>query len=306
MRTLLLGLLVAGCNSAGLSSKGTELGPLVDLAALPDGSLRLPCGVTCTSGCCDPAGICQSGVDVSSCGSGGNPCAACVGSDCIAVAGGKGGQCVAPDGSTCNRDTCPSGCCQGRQCITNISEAACGVGGEVCRTCPEGDFCKGGCSHKQATCDASNCAGCCGGPYCSTGLNNNLCGQGGAACIDCRPGPDCQPAGTGGTCGGFAPCLNCTGCCLNGQCVPGDADDQCGGLGHICDNCAVQSAQCLQLGGGDRGCGTPLYCTNQSCAGCCLGAVCAVGTQDIACGAMGATCISCSARMQKCLNGTCG
>jgi hypothetical protein len=290
-------LFLFACNSSSLPANG-DLG--ADLSVSPD----VPCPLRCGSGCCDTAGTCQAGSDDNACGTGGNPCDPCVGSSCIAVK--NGGQCVAPDGGVCNSDTCANGCCQGGQCIIFITEQACGSGGEACKVCPPGDFCKGGCFHMMDNCGPSNCPGCCIGTWCATGNQNNSCGKDGLECFDCRPGPDCVPSGGGGLCGGKPPCLNCNGCCLDGQCVQGSSDTQCGGQGRVCDNCAVQGWDCVLVGpNSDYRCGRNNFCDKQSCAGCCFGSVCGVGTQDVACGTGGVNCVDCLDQKKTCVNGAC-
>jgi hypothetical protein len=364
MRAWAAALLLAACNANSLeptekADGGVDLAANDGSATLNDSAVPLPCSAACTTGCCDPTGVCHSGLELTACGAGGHFCSPCTSSQCVQLADGRGGQCVSPDGGTCGPGNC-SGCCQGASCITAISDSACGTGGEACSVCQPGDFCKGGCFHSQPNCGPSNCNGCCEGPYCATGLNNNSCGVGGESCQNCVVGPPCQASGLGGACGGKQTCnqLNCRGCCMGIVCVDGMTDSACGSNGDDCKACAsgescqivypwggaceappfcsancfgcCQDSQCMTgdsdtVCGGNTSacqdctrfgahCGMGLNghkcvinsgCTAQSCAGCCYGDVCAVGTQAVACGVMGAACVDCSHTGQVCVAGSC-
>jgi hypothetical protein len=249
----------------------------------------------------------------------------------------------------------------GTTCVppARISEQACGTGGEPCSVCAPGDYCKGGCIHKQSSCDASNCAGCCEAIYCALGVNRVLCGTKGQLCQQCGDNEQCIPTGVGGgLCGGAqrcqpgdclgccdgdvcrpgmsneqcgsngdpcgackageecsvvypqggtceAPpfCNQCFGCCRGNQCLPGDSDRACGGDGSACQDCTAFGALCDRPSpsGTGKHCGPPQSCSPASCAGCCFGAVCAIGTQPIACGTGGAPCATCA----RCDSGVC-
>ncbi|HTB73343.1 MAG TPA: hypothetical protein VK762_08855, partial [Polyangiaceae bacterium] len=53
------------------------------------------------------------------------------------------------------------------------------------------------------------------------------------------------------------------------------------------------------VGGQCEGIGT---CNATNCAGCCIGDICAVGTQNVGCGLAGAACQDCSADGGLCLD----
>jgi hypothetical protein len=102
----------------------------------------------------------------------------------------------------------------------------------------------------------------------------------------------CTPTSGGGSCGTGCGPGNCKGCCTAGSCLLGQSDASCGNQGQACAACQI-GAYCEVLGPSIGGvCHTP--CSPMSCKGCCSGDVCAVGTQDIACGVGGAACVDCT------------
>ena len=50
-------------------------------------------------------------------------------------AGGVSGSSGGGHGDTCNASSCPNGCCQNGQCVTNRTSQACGNGGGACAPC---------------------------------------------------------------------------------------------------------------------------------------------------------------------------
>jgi hypothetical protein len=297
MRSLVL-LVLAGCNGNSISLNERDLSDLgPDIAGLP-------CSTTCTTGCCDSAGVCRSGLDSNACGAWGATCAACAGSQCLAIGSGHGGNCFAPDGGTCSTFTCIDGCCQGGTCILATSEKACGTFGEVCSICAPNETCKSGCFRVQPSCGPDNCPGCCDGDKCYPGTNFAACGAGGQACEDCHGKAPCIATGTGGRCGG-APCDCPSGCCLEGQCMTGDTDAVCGGENRYCDDCTLIGNTCAALAPMEHRCLNLAGTCYASCGGCCYGDVCAVGDQDIACGVKGAACSNCAFMGKKCVSGAC-
>lgn len=100
-----------------------------------------------------------------------------------------------------------------------------------------------------------------------------------------RPQPNCNSA-------------NCAGCCAsNGYCSTGIHDIACGNAGLPCDRCVPSegTGQCIPHDGGGGVCSKTPICSPTTCQnGCCIGNVCAVGTQDIACGSGGAACENCT------------
>ena len=235
-------------------------------------SLGLSCGqatkacntTTCLQGCCDTAGVCQTGTTGAACGSSGFSCQVCQstqicqlgactfggggfggstgggtagggaggGSGGGSTGGGTGGSTGGGSGS-CSPSNC-SGCCTvGGQCVGGTADAACGSFGSTCVACLLSQFCdtNGQCQN--------NAGGGAGG------------GSGG---------------GTGGSAGGGSGSCgpsNCNGCCSGGTCVtpPGNSSVlTCGRNGAACVNCYAQGAACnpstFTCTGGSGGGGT--------------------------------------------------
>jgi len=149
------------------------------------------CDASNCGGCCDAAGLCQSGTTSAACGEGGVACAACSGgSECSKV----GHFCSAA--FACGATTCPGGCCDAQgACRVGTTNAACGDKGSACVDCtttsescaPQG-FCFAG-----AHCGPDNCAGCCtllG--ECKDGSTEAACGQFGNICDGCDAGESCD------------------------------------------------------------------------------------------------------------------
>lgn len=161
---------------------------------------------------------------------------------------------VTQDGA-CGPVTCP-GCCDatGACVLPGPKESLCGSNGEACEFCPE---------------DAG------------------FLGCKSAACLKVQP--NCGPN-------------NCNGCCFTfggssyGYCATGNHDTACGNAGAPCARCVPSegTGQCVSRGdAGPGGTCTKAACSPSTCVGCCIGDVCAVGTQDLACGKGGAGCSNC-------------
>jgi hypothetical protein len=120
---------------------------------------------------------------------------------------------------------------------------------------------------------------------------------GATACIS---GPDggafCSRCGASALCGG---------CCLDGACLLGLSQSQCGSGAEDCVACTGGEQRVFAGTGG--ACVVPEAgaCGPANCAGCCDGNVCAVGDQVIACGAGGAECVNCGIYGQACASGAC-
>jgi hypothetical protein len=175
-------------------------------------------------------------------------------------------------------------------------------------------------SGSSGPCSFANCAGCCLGNKCVlSGSPTDPCGSNGEACTTCPSGYSCFAGGCmQQTSGGCSP-ANCNGCCFNAsmplpgggvqggstECFLGTQDDYCGSGGLGCQACApsTNGGHCAAdpgVGGHCEGAGT---CNATNCAGCCLGEVCAVGMQNVACGLSGAPCQDCSADGGLCITG---
>lgn len=100
------------------------------------------------------------------------------------------------------------------------TELACGMMGDTCAPCVDGNACTGGVC-RAPSCEES-CGGCCSSTGCETGTEGAACGTGGNACDVCIDGESCEsgscvcvpdcgaracgPDGCGGECG-----AGCTG-----------------------------------------------------------------------------------------------
>ncbi|WP_239576999.1 hypothetical protein [Archangium primigenium] len=156
--------------------------------------------------------------------------------------------------------------------------------------------------------------------------------------VSVRLEPTHTPPPDGGTDGGDGSfCLDCTGCCVQGQCAP-STFNTCGTGGIACVACdAARASGCDQRGvcvcganpacspltadrctlgmcrcGNSAACGRgqacvsgTCRCTAESCpGGCCAGNTCEAGTATDKCGARGDACVKCNKRCNA--DGTCG
>jgi hypothetical protein len=277
----------------------------------PPGCSALNCG-----GCCD-GNSCQSGVGATVCGAVGEPCFDCSLPGEMCVPQRDGGVCQLS--TPCGPQNCQT-CCAGTVCVApeGIGNTVCGSFGSQCQDCsaagefcdpgPSGGICNGG------SCNLSNCNGCCQEDICVTGLSAGACGSGGQLCGDCsQPNENCIPASggafqQGGVCV-MSGCsqANCTGCCEGSACRAGTEASACGALGQACIDCSSPTVVCVAGDSGTGGtCESVQQCNPQTCPkGCCVGDVCAVGTQDEDCGTGGLACQSCSAPSEVCSGQVC-
>lgn len=278
------------CGAAGTAcvqcASGQECG----------GQRQCVCDATsCPDGCCTTAGTCEhySAQSMTSCGTGGALCSACVtGTTC-----NNAGECV------CNAQSCPSGCCTAAgtcEDYASQSPTSCGTGGTSCAACAG----SGSCISGQCTCGGTSCAGCCSGSTCElyANENSNSCGAGGAACSTCPTGTECNSQGAC-ACNAQS-CPN--GCCnASGQCVPyaSQTFTSCGAGGASCGACGT-GLDCSTATG-------TCVCDAARCpSGCCSGGptgTCeAYSTQTAAsCGTAGATCSPCGNGVCDTTTGTC-
>ena len=264
-------------------------------AAAPDGGSSRDSGPssdagcdaqTCPSGCCNSAGVCLAGTDITACGALGQTCANCQAAGhnlCDATLHACGDNV----GAQCDPANC-KGCCSGSQCLVGTNLNACGQSGAACTDCATaGQTCvassgplPGGACQAAKTCDPQSCPnGCCDtAGMCRRGMSDPHCGAGGAACQDCTA--------TGETCMSQTcvapppPCPNgCTTCCdTAGNCLPGTMDSQCGSSGMQCQDCTTSSQVC-NFGS----CSPPMACP-ATYPGCMTGSVTIV-TPQAACSA---------------------
>jgi hypothetical protein len=256
---------------------------------------------TCPTGCCE-RGECLAGADPDECGTAAQACQHCAsqGLSCDPTSRKCGGN-------KCGPGTCP-GCCIGDLCVGGTDPNACGRAGQQCQNCAaQGTVCQptspGGICEGQPTCGPQNCPGCCIGNICVAGIDDSACGLAGQQCQNCSNGGlSCQPAGSGGGFCGKPTCgpANCKGCCQGNTCRGGGDAFACGVGGQQCQQCPLgQSCQ------GGRCVGMEL-CGLQNCPfGCCIGDICAAGTQDTACGVGGQICQNCAAQGAVCAGGKC-
>lgn len=173
--------------------------------------------------------------------------------------------------------------------------------GQTCRSTPGG----GGRCEGAPTCGPANCGGCCDGNTCVAGSDSVACGKQGNACTNCTAtGRTCVPQGQPNerTCQTPVTCnaATCPGCCVGNSCVVATTPAACGKGGEVCKGCGANET----CNGGV--CVPAPNCGPANCAGCCIGAdVCAVGSQNTACGVAGAQCLNCAGLGQVCQGGAC-
>lgn len=260
-------------------------------------------------GCCglDEGRLrCLSGTEPSACGRSGAEC-----SDCA-----DEGRACDPSTRACGATRCDStncdGCCVGDKCLPGVLASACGAKGAQCDSCAAGQTCRaasggGGRCEGTSTCGPQNCGGCCNAAgQCVTGNDTTACGKQGQQCEACGASEVCVPDGqpNARTCQPQQACgpANCAGCCVGNQCVTTTTPLACGRNGQACKACGPSQtcdAQGQCVSGSD--------CNPATCSGCCVGDICAVGTQQTACGAGGAQCQNCAGQSPQrvCQSGTC-
>jgi hypothetical protein len=280
------------CNSAGVCGRD-------DPACSPS---------TC-SGCCaldEGRQRCLSGTEPAACGRTGARCASCTAEGRVCDVATR-----ACGTTQCNATNC-AGCCVGDKCLPGSLPAACGTAGAQCGSCAPGQQCRaqgtgGGRCEGTGVCGPANCAGCCtAAGQCVTGNDTTACGKQGARCSACGFNqicvaeglPDARSCQVPSNCGPS----NCPGCCVGNQCVIATTPQACGNNGKQCKACGPNmvcspgSGECVRPSGD---------CNQVSCGGCCVGDICAVGTQNTACGAGGDVCLNCTNQGRLCQAGVC-
>lgn len=300
-----------GCGRSSLEDAILDGGPITDarVDSTTDGGTCGPS--TCPTGCCDARGVCRVGSDVQACGSFGGKCNDCIASGFDVCESSR--KVCGKRVPTCDATSCATGCCVTSGgtgvCLSGTDASACGQGGATCSNCAtSGQACDPRLRTCSTTkkCDATNCNGCCVGDLCLAGTDGSSCGNRGAACQNCvAQGTTCGGVpGGGGQCQGIGRCgpQNCGGCCdARGTCTEGIDSTSCGRGGEACNDCTPRSQVCAprdQPNG--RTCIDPPPCGPLNCAGCCIGNVCTLGTQDTACGQGGPQCTNCAGANQTC------
>jgi hypothetical protein len=297
----------ASCGSHGLACEqctGANVACVAQGAAGACVGVGASCSPSNCAGCCDSNGICQDPAMIGACGTAGTSCQYCLpGQAC------NSGQCLTTAG--CGPYNC-LGCCQGDACLPgSIDMLACGSGGAQCQSCAascqplgpnNGGFCGAdgaigaGCATGSVEC-ASGCCDTFG--RCQPGNTQSYCAP---------PGQDCQTCSgscVNRECAGGASCsLSCGGCCMpDGTCWTGGEDNaHCGGRGQLCFSCGP--GYVCDSSGDSLFPICTVDCSLQNCPGCCIGGVCATGTDLSSCGTGGNACTPCT-QGQSCLNGAC-
>lgn len=253
------------------------------------------CSASTCAGCCalDEGRLrCLSGTEPAACGAKGTACSNC----------GSDGRACNPAtrvcGTTsCNAATC-QGCCVGEKCLPGTVPSACGASGGKCSSCATGQTCEtgggaGGRCEGTSTCGPGNCDGCCtAAGQCVTGTDSSACGGKGVQCSSCGATQVCDV--TARVCRNQVTCgpSNCAGCCVGNQCVDDPTPAACGTKGEACKTCGS-----TQLCGPAGTCVDGGECNPGECpSGCCVGSICAFGTQDTACGTDGDVCQNCASQ----------
>lgn len=267
------------------------------------------CSPATCSGCCaldEGRRRCLSGTEPSACGRSGASCADCAEQGRACDLGSR-----ACGTTSCSAANC-DGCCVGDKCLPGDIATACGAKGEACGACAPGQACRalaaGGRCEGVTACGPASCDGCCDAAgRCLTGNDTTACGKQGDTCAACRPEQVCVPEGRPNerTCQAQATCgpSNCAGCCVGNQCVIATTPQACGVKGEACKTCGPDQV-CGSAGTCVQG---SSECNPASCAGCCVGDICAVGTQNTACGGGGALCQNCASQTpaRVCQSGVC-
>lgn len=207
---------------------------------------------------------------------------------------------------TCNFTNC-DGCCDGTTCNDDANAANCGVRGQACQTCEQGDEClRGSCATPVVTKNCEDeCGGCCDGDQCLEGNTPAGCGDMGNACVTCGAEESCTEDGM---CEAPVVCDSTTcpdGCCnADGSCQPHQLQTVlgCGTAGAACGTCSNDAIDCV----------SGICIEDQPCLDFCNEGCCTAGGQCVlysnqdpnVCGESG-TCAACPGDGDSCLGGLC-
>ena len=293
----------------------------------------------CSGGlsCCSGQKACRNlQTDVFNCGDCGKACNSnvanrCVGGNC--ACGSTGGPCGpglncvgSGSSATCqciSNGRC-AGCCDGNVCRGGGSTGNCGVNGQACQNCVDGNECtkdqcnSGSCANptepSTKSCNggsgrcfnSSCCENCIGGGQCRSGNTGQYCGSGGQACGTCTTANPCRSADCS-----TQTCVisNISGSCPSGTCRNGNC---CGPGGNRCwtgsscvnssnTNCGDDGNSCIDCTATGR------TCSGDTCVcnGCTSGPNCFSGSSDSNCGSGGGSCTDCTSNGRTCSGGNC-
>jgi hypothetical protein len=187
------------------------------------------------------------------------------------------------------------------------------IGDATLRDSSTSDARDGAADGQGGICGPATCHnGCCNGSgECVDPPTSGACGALGESCVECGAGmcmgamgclvpqPTCGPSNCGGCCIGAV-----VGDAAEAACFLGTDGNFCGHGGTNCGPCGEgQDCRPLLFDAGGF-CQANNSCDSTNCTGCCLGNVCAQGTQAEACGIGGATCTNCGDG-GACSDGTC-
>jgi hypothetical protein len=294
-------------NACGTGGQGCQQCATAGLVCDNQQCTKPTCGPGNCGGCCF-GDQCVGGIDATACGQGGQQCRNCLaqGDTCSPSPGSSGGICVATPG-------CGPGC-QGCCDLSGVCEPgtlpyACGAHGGSCQNCQSlGEPCLNQQCGFQG-CGPWNCQGCCDSSgVCQQGIFDNQCGQAGQSCFNCEgQGEKCEAQQCVPPTQGCNPQTCGFGCCDQfGNCQPGFANNECGGFGGSCTDCAMFGASCFNQQCSLINEGGP--CGPQNCPGCCdQFDNCQPGVFPNACGFFGNFCQNCFqfGPGEECLNQQC-
>ncbi|MBM4778501.1 MAG: hypothetical protein GQE15_12435 [Archangiaceae bacterium] len=267
-----------------------------------------PCSsATCSTGCCDANGQCQSGNSVTACGAQGNECRTCSTTQTC-----NSGQCTMPNNTGGGSGQTGGGSAMGGGQAGSMGGGS--AGGQAL-TCANGLTLCGTSCFNTAT-DYSNCGACgrtcAAGQYCS-----------GSTCLNvptsCTPGPNACP--TNFYCDALtSKCL--FGCqtnahCSNGQicdtqrntCACPTGSNLCGGSCVPANTPTACGSQCLSCSGGPNSIPS---CTNGTCDFTCVtgyhrcGNVCVSNFDAMTCGTRCSACPALPNATPTCDGNDCG
>lgn len=232
----------AACGTAAQICKVCDTGQTCSSSGACSGGSASCSHLTCRAGCCSALGCITPPTDLQ-CGTGGTKCEACSPDKTCTL-----GTCL-PKQQPANCDGCRGCCHDGSDCLPGTAKTACGIGGDACQACDDGEVCDDGvCVTPPDPCDAVTCkGGCCASsgsclPY--DKQDTDGCAKDGAACEVC---PGTAKACEQGTCVDKQSCASfCTaGCCdAADQCLLHSQQDNinCGDQAGACEPCAAGSS----------------------------------------------------------------